>query len=81
MSNALKWASADLDNGLAAVSNTENLQIDSTMTDLLASGATKQAQLQEAAAQKLQTLQSKTKNPWEPDHIQGANLEPYPSAA
>ena len=65
MSNALKWASADLDNGLAAVSNTENLQIDSTMTDLLASGATKQAQLQEAAAQKLQILQSKTKNPWD----------------
>lgn len=67
MSNALKWASADLDNGLAAASNTENLQIDTTMTDLLASGATKQAQLQEAAAQKLQTLQSKTKNPWDPE--------------
>lgn len=67
MSNALKWASADLANGLAAVSNTENLQIDTTMTDLLASGATKQAQLQEAAAQKLQTLQSKIKNPWDPE--------------
>ena len=64
MSSALDWARADLATGLAATS-VDEMNVDHSATDLLTASKTKQEILQNAAASKVATLQTKIKSSWD----------------